>query len=257
MSNAASGDRVILITGASGGLGAALAECYAEPGRILYLSGRDAARLEAVAARVRAKGALAHATSIDVRDAAGMTSWLEGLADLPDIVIANAGISGGTGARSGDEAERDRAIFDVNVGGVLNTVLPLLEPMRRRGSGRIVLISSLAGFRGLPSAPAYCASKAAVRVWGEGLRGWLAADGVGVSVVCPGFVDTPMTRVNRFPMPFLMDAGKAARLIRKGIDSGRARIAFPWPLAWGLTLLAALPPGWTDGLLVRLPRKDG
>lgn len=257
MSNAASGDRVVLITGASGGLGAALAEDYAGPGRILHLSGRDAARLGAVAARARAKGALVQETLIDVRDAAAMTSWLEGLVDLPDIVIANAGISGGTGARSGDEAEQTRTIFDVNVGGVLNTVLPLLERMRRRGSGRIVLISSLAGFRGLPSAPAYCASKALVRVWGEGLRGWLAADGVGVSVVCPGFVDTPMTRVNRFPMPFLMDAGKAARIIRKGVDSRRARIAFPWPLAWGVTLLAALPPAWTDGLLVRLPRKDG
>jgi short-subunit dehydrogenase len=247
----------ILITGASSGIGEALALAYAAPGVRLFLSGRDGDRLAKVAAACRAKGALAEERRVDVRNGPAMAAWVaEAERQAPlDLVIANAGISAGTGERGAESAEQTLAIFGVNLDGVLNTVLPALDGMRRRRRGQVALMSSLAGFRGLPSAPAYCASKAAVKVWGEGLRGVLAADGIGVSVICPGFVESRMTAVNRFPMPFLMTAEAAARHIQRGIAANRPRIAFPWPMATLTWLLAVLPPAWVDGLLRRLPGK--
>jgi short-subunit dehydrogenase len=116
-------------------------------------------------------------------------------------------------------------------------------------------MASLAGFRGMPSAPAYCASKGAIRLWGEGMRGALARDGVGMTVICPGFVETAMTAANRFPMPFLMGAAQAAAIMRRGIDANKARVAYPWQLRTAVWLLAALPPSWTDGMLARAPKK--
>ena len=123
-------------------------------------------------------------------------------------------------------------------------------------AGEFELSGFLAGeVRGFPGAPAYCASKAAVRVWGESLRADLARDGLGVSVICPGFVKSRMTAVNDFPMPLLLEAEEAARRIRRGLARDRARIAFPWPLYAAVWALAALPAGLTDRLLARLPRK--
>jgi short-subunit dehydrogenase len=246
----------ILITGASSGLGAALALAYAAPGARLALGGRDAARLGDIAERCRRAGALAECAVVDVTDRAGMAAWVAGAdAAVPlDLVIANAGISAGTG-RGEETADQIRRIMAINVDGVLNTVLPAVPAMVARGRGHIALMASLAGFRGFPGAPAYCASKAALKVWGEGLRGDLAAKGVGVTVVCPGYVDTPMTRVNRFPMPLLMDAERAAALVRRGIERNRARIVFPWPLALAAWLAGTLPPTWLDPFLARLPRK--
>jgi len=250
--------RRILITGASSGLGAALAEVYAAPGVTLLLAARRPYKLDAVAQRCRAQGATVEVSALDVTDRDATEAWvLESDAVAPiDLVIANAGISAGTG--SGEEpTEQARDVFAVNLVGVLNTVQPLLPAMRQRGHGQIAIMASLAGFRGFPGAPAYCASKAAVKVWGESLRGWLAADGVRVSVICPGYVRTPMTAVNRFPMPFLMDADRAARIIRRGLDRNKGRIAFPWPMAFGGWLAGALPDGVTDRLTRRLPRKGG
>ncbi len=240
-----------LITGASSGLGAALAQALAAPTVRLSLSGRDADRLDETARTCRAKGATVAIRRVDVTDAAAMAAWIaeaETAAPLT-LVVANAGISAGTGDGA-EGPEQTRRIFAVNVDGVMNTVLPAIAPMRARRSGQIAIVSSVAGFRGFPSAPAYCASKAAVRAWGEGLRGWLAADGVRVSVVLPGFVDTPMTRVNRFPMPFLMTADKAAAIILRGLARDRGRIAFPWPTAFAAWLAGALP----DALVGRLTR---
>lgn len=247
----------ILITGASSGLGAALASFYAAPGRTLALTGRDARRLADVADAARAAGATVVTAALDITDAAGVAGWIGAVdaASPVDLVIANAGISAGTGTGREGEAQA-RRIFDTNLTGVLNTVLPLIGPMRARRRGQIAIMSSLASFAGLPGAPAYCASKAAARIYGEGLRPDLAADAVTVSVICPGYIRTPMTAVNRFPMPLLMDAGPAARIIARGLASGRARIAFPWPLYALVRLLAALPAGWADRWLRRLPRKD-
>lgn len=252
--------RTILITGASSGLGAALAEEYAAAGVRLFLSGRNAERLEAVAGRVRPLGAVCETAVLDVCDAAAVKAWVEACddADPLDLVIANAGISAGTAGRDGAEpGEQVRAVFATNVDGVLNTILPAIERMEARGRGQLALVASLAGYRGVPGAPSYCASKAAVKVLGEGLRGSLYGKGLRVSVICPGYVRTPMTEVNDFPMPLLMDADRAARIIRRGLARNRGRISFPWPMAAAVWLLQALPPAWVDPLLRRLPRKGG
>jgi short-subunit dehydrogenase len=247
----------ILITGASSGIGAALALAYARPGALLSLAGRDEARLNEVAAAARSRGAEIDAAVLDVRGRDAVAAWVIAADQRRpvDLVIANAGISGGT--HGGPEsAEQTRAVFAVNLDGVLNTVLPLIPRMTLRGAGQIALISSLAGHRGFPGAPAYCGSKAALKVWGESMRGELSPQGVKVNVVMPGFVKTHMTDVNGFPMPFLMSAERAAEIIRRGLAKDRARIAFPWPMAMMAWLIATISPAILDPLLRRLPKKS-
>jgi short-subunit dehydrogenase len=249
--------RSIVITGASSGIGAALANAYAAHGVHLALTGRNGGRLTAVAALCRAAGATVDEAIVDAADRDAMARWL-GDCDQRhpiDLVIANAGISAGTGGGS-EPAEQVRAIFAVNLHGVLNTVMPLLPAMQRRGRGQIAIMSSLASFRGFPGAPAYCASKAAVRFWGEALRGELWESGLRVSVICPGYVVSAITAANDFPMPMLMQAEQAAAIVKRRLASGRARIAFPWPLYFGVWLLGLLPPALVDPLLRRLPRKN-
>lgn len=248
--------RHILITGASGGLGAALAESLAGPDIRLCLAGRDGERLSDVASTCSSLGAQTAISVFDVTDADAAKSCVEAAgATLPlDLVIANAGISAGTG-RGGETAAQAREIFAVNVDGVANTVLPAIAQMQSAGHGQIAIMSSLAGFVGFPGAPAYCASKAAVRVWGESLRGELAGSGIRVSVICPGFVRTPMTDRNPFPMPFLIEPEKAARIIVSRLARNHARIAFPWPLYTAVRILGTLPAGLRDRLLRATPRK--
>lgn len=255
--------RHALITGASSGIGQALAEHYARPGCYLSLSGRNAGRLAQVADRCRARGAEVSQTVLDVCDASAMAAWIaeaDRLAPL-DLVVANAGISGGTGGVAakasvgGESAEQARAIFATNLAGVINTVYPALEAMGPRRQGQIALVASVAGFRGLPSAPAYCASKAAVKVWGEGLRGALARDGIDLSVILPGFVESRITDANGFHMPLLMPAPRAARIIARGLARNRGRIAFPWPTVFACWLLATLPNALVDWLGRALPQK--
>lgn len=261
------GPRKILITGGSSGIGAALARAYAADGVTLYLGGRDLERLEAVAADCTNRGAAVFVRCQDVTDRVGMADWIAKAGAL-DLVIANAGISGGTGCITGGEdtvpgedPAQVRDIMAVNIEGVVNTVFPALDGMLDGAApasgvrGQIAIMSSLAGFRGLPGAPAYGASKAAVRSWGEGLRGLLAGQGVKVSVICPGFVESPMTAANPYHMPFLTASDRAAEIIKKGLARDRARIAFPWPLAALVWLLAALPPSWLDPVVRRFPKK--
>jgi short-subunit dehydrogenase len=247
----------ILITGASSGIGRALALAHATAGTRLTLGGRDMARLGDAAETCRAAGATVETAVADVTDREAMARLVEAADDARplDLVIANAGISAGTGAAGAEPPEQARRIFATNLDGVLNTIDPAVDRMRPRGRGQIGIMSSLAAFRGFPGAPAYCASKAAVRVYGEALRGHLAAQGVGVSVICPGYVESPMTAVNDFPMPFLMPADKAARIVARGLARNRARIAFPFPLYAAVWLLATLPPALTDPLLRRMPEK--
>ncbi len=248
--------RCILITGASSGIGAGLARLYAGPGISLAISGRNKERLLAVAETCRRRGAQVTAKAIDVKDRDAMAKWIERVdgEHLLDLVIANAGISGGAGGHGEDE-DQAREIFAVNMAGALNTVFPAMALMRQRKSGQIAIMSSLAGFIGLPGAPAYSASKAAVKAYGEALRGWLKGDNVRVSVICPGYVKTRMTADNAFPMPFLMTADKAARKIKRGLARDKARIAFPWPMAAVMWLIAALPAMISGPLLRRLPKK--
>ena len=248
--------KVILITGASSGIGEALALEYATDGVTLILIGRDLERLDSVAAQCRDGGAEVRLATIDVTDARFFAQWLDGVYSMSpiDLVIANAGISGGT-AGGAEDLEQVRRIFAVNVDGVFNTVHPAIALMAARRRGQIAIMSSLAGFRGFPGAPAYCASKAAVRSYGESLRGALAPDGIEVSVICPGFVRSRMTAANPFKMPFLMNAGRAARIIKRGLARNKARIAFPFPTYFAAWLMGALPPSLTDPWLRRAPKK--
>lgn len=233
--------RSIVITGASSGIGAALALDYAGAGVALALIGRDPARLDSIATACRQKGAVVAAATIDVTEAVRLGDWLQNFdRDHPiDLVIANAGVSLDKGSHI--DPEIVRRTFAINVDGAFNTVLPLLPAMQARGHGQVALVSSLAGFIGLPRGAAYSASKAALRVWGEGLRYRLKRNGIGVSVICPGFVVSRMTEGNDFPMPFLMDAARASRIVRRGLERNAARIAFPLPTRAAIWLAELLP----------------
>lgn len=247
----------ILITGASSGIGRALALHYARSGARLSLTGRDAERLTAAATACREAGADVEEGLLDVRDREALRDWIQARnAAAPiDVLIANAGVSGGTGGPKGEKEEKARRIFAINVEGVINTIAPAMPLMIARGRGQIGIMSSLASFLGFAGAPAYCGSKAAVRVYGEGLRGELGRRGVGVSVICPGFVKSPMTDSNKYPMPFLMDSDRAARIIAKGLARNRGRIAFPWPTYAMVRLLGGIPVPVSDWLTRRLPKK--
>jgi short-subunit dehydrogenase len=241
----------IVITGASSGIGEALALDYAGPGVALALTGRDAGRLEAVAAACRAKGATVVADTVDVVDRETFAVWLTAFDDAHpvDLLIANAGISIDKDNSSLDDFSVIRRTLDVNIGGVLNTVEPLLPRMTARKRGQIAVVASLASFIGLPYSASYNASKAAVRVWGESIRYVLKKDGIGVSVICPGFVVSRMTAQAPFPMPFLMSAARASAIIRGGLARDHARIAFPVGTKLAVWLGQGLPGRWTARLL--------
>lgn len=249
----------VLITGASSGLGAALALACARPGAVLHLGGRDAARLEATAAACRARGAEARESVVDVTDAQAMARWVEGAGALR-LVIANAGVSAGPGGLT-EHPDRVREVFAVNLGGVLNTALPALEAMAAQPPGpdglrgRVVVVASLAAFVANPGAPAYCASKAAAQRWAEAADATWRRRGVRVHAACPGFIRTPMTARNPFPMPGLMTPEDAAARILRGVERGRTRIAFPLGLYWATRAAGALPPAWRNALLSRAPAK--
>ncbi len=246
----------IFITGASSGLGKALAEVYASADVCLFLCGRNKERLFETAANCKEKGAEVYTYLFDVTDAfAAQEAILNADATHPiDLLIANAGISGGVLGEPEGGAQT-RQIFNTNIFGVVNSVLPALERMRKRKSGQIAIIASIAGYRGLPSAPAYSASKSCVKAWGEALRGWLRDEKIKVNVICPGFIKTPLTDANVFKMPFLMQPQKAARIIKKGIAKNKAIIAFPLPMAFGAWLMSALPSCIIHPILRHLPKK--
>lgn len=247
----------ILITGASSGIGSALALAHAAPGVGVHLLARNAERLETVAGTLRAAGASAECHIADVTDAGAMRRVIEGIdaASPLDLVIANAGISAGT---DGGDAETEvvlRRILATNIDGVINTLMPALPRMADRRHGQVAIMASLAGFRGIPGSSAYSAGKAAVRVYGEALRAEMAPHGVGVTVICPGYINTPMTAVNQFKMPFLLSAERAAALMTKGIARNKARIVVPWQMGVLAWLGMALPASWTDLAIRRFPRK--
>jgi short-subunit dehydrogenase len=194
--NKAPSRRVIAITGASSGIGAALAEAYAAPGIRLALAGRRQAALEEVAERCEKRGASVDCQRFDMADTAAARRWFDATDDRHsvDLVIANAGISSSIGADGEPEPwSVIEQVIAVNLLGSLAVANAAAERMRARRSGQIVLMSSLAGLRGLPFCPSYSASKAGLAAYGEALRGWLAPYGVAVSVVAPGYVVSPMS----------------------------------------------------------------
>ena len=234
-------DKSILITGATGAIGAALAEAYAQPGVTLHLHGRNLPMLDEVAQRCRAKGALVQRQPLDLRDFAGVRHWLTSLGAL-DLVIVNAGLNTHVGpageAEPWDEVE---ALVDVNLKASMLIVESVLPAMRARGAGQIALISSLAAYFGLPATPVYCASKAGLKAYGEALRGGLGPLGIRINVVMPGYVRSAMCAAMPGPKPFEWPPERAARAIRHGLARDRARISFPFPLSWGTWWLAVLP----------------
>lgn len=246
----------ILITGASSGIGAALAKLYAAPNVHLSLHGRDEKRLEEVAALASQQGASVTIKSLDIANGEALIEWIRDCDEQQpiDLIIANAGISTGTG-RNFEKPEQTKVVFDVNVQGVFNTINPILPHMIKRGRGQVAIMSSLASFRGFAGSATYCASKAAVRVYGEALHSECANRGIEVNVICPGFIKTPMTDVNHFHMPFLISAEHAAKIIRCGLARNKARIAFPLPMYLAIRLFTALPQSWIDGLSRILPKK--
>jgi short-subunit dehydrogenase len=252
--------KVILITGATSGLGKALAVEYARmfDSVTLLITGRDKGRLKQVAGECKDNGAEVFIKTIDVRDENELSEWiLEMDSKRPvDLLIANAGISGGTGGEIDSEPEKQvKEIFDINVRGAINTISPIIPRMLSRKKGQIAIMSSLASFSGWPGAPAYSASKASVRYYGEALHGALSNQGVDVSIICPGFVKTPLTAVNDFKMPFIMDVDPAAKIIILGLQKRKVRIAFPFISYVFAGMLGALPVNIAVKLLKKLPQK--
>lgn len=250
-----SAPRSIVVSGASRGLGAALAERFAAPGVALRLVARGTAGLAETAARCAARGAEVDTAAIDVRDgvalAARLLAW--DAARPVDCVVANAGISRGVGPDGAWEGlEGATAQATVNLIGAINLVEPLLPALRARRAGRIVLIASVAAYRGLPDAPGYAASKAGLRAYGEGLRAALAPRGIGVTVVLPGFFDSAMGARWQGKRPLAMPLDRAAGITHRAILRGARRCAFPLPLAALLRVVDALPAGLSDWAVRRL-----
>ncbi len=247
--------RCVFLTGASSGLGAALAAHYARERATLGLVARRVDALRTVAARLATAAAI---YPVDVADRGALRAAAEDFLaryGVPDIVIANAGVSVGTlGAEDEDLPVLER-VLRTNVVGLAATLAPFVAPMQRRASGVLAGVASIAGLRGLAGAGAYSASKAAAIAWLESLRVELRGSGVSVVTILPGFIDTPMTRVNRYAMPFLLPADEAARRIARAIDARRSFAVVPWQMAIAGWCLRRLPNALYDALAARRPRK--
>ncbi|MDW3205802.1 MAG: SDR family NAD(P)-dependent oxidoreductase [Alphaproteobacteria bacterium] len=241
--------RVIWITGASMGIGAAVARRAAREGWIVAISARSRDKLS----ELEAEHDAIHAYPLDVLDRDENASVLDRIEkDLGpvDTVVLNAGTHAEMAADEFDSAAAAR-VFDLNLTGLANGIEPVLKRFLGRGHGRLALTASVAGYRGLPRAAAYCASKAGVIAMAESLAAEIGHRGVRVQVICPGFVRTPLTDKNDFPMPYLMEPDDAAERVIQGLKSDRFEIAFPRRFVWQLKLLRLLPAG----LYFRLIRK--
>ncbi|MES2353716.1 MAG: SDR family oxidoreductase [Pseudomonadota bacterium] len=245
----------VFITGASSGIGAALAREYASRGAILGLTARRPELLEQLARELNTSVAI---YPLDVRDSAALhiaaTDFTTRFGPT-DIVIANAGVSSGTLTEEASDLAVFQEIFDINVMGMVNTFHPFITPMRERRTGTLVGIASIAGFRGLPGASAYSASKAAAISYLEGLRVELHGSGIAVTTICPGYIKTPMTVKNPYPMPFILDAEDAARRLIRAIDAKKSFATIPWQMALVGFFLKCLPNWFYDFAFSKAGRK--
>jgi short-subunit dehydrogenase len=241
----------VVITGASSGIGEALARHYAADGVVLGLISRRKVGTDALPGQIVSY-------SLDVTDEPALAAAAQDFIrrfGAPDLVIANAGISSGTDGADLRDVAKLKKLLDVNVAGLAATFAAFAPAMREAGRGTLAGIASVAGFRGLAGNGAYCASKSAAITWMESLRAELYGSGVSVVCVCPGYIDTPMTQVNRFRMPFLLSADEAARRIARAIAGKRRLAVIPWQMALASLALRAMP-GWLyDRLASRAPRK--
>jgi short-subunit dehydrogenase len=244
----------ILITGGSSGIGAALARVYAKDGKHLILWGRDATRLSEVAAHCRDAGSSVETAVVDLRDIAATSEELIALdARRPlDLAILNAGLGGTAPADRRTEApERVHDMVLVNFASPLVSATVIAELMAARGKGQIVLMSSVAGSFPLPMAPTYSASKAGLNMFAEALDLRMARHGVAVTLIAPGFIDTPMSRSVTNWKPFLMTVDDAARIMARKIDAKRRRIVLPWPFAVIRGVARLLPQSLSRAVLRR------
>ncbi len=245
----------VFITGASSGIGAALAREFAARGATLGLLARRGESLDALLAQLPGRH-LRYA--VDVTDHARLIEaarQFEAATGGTDIVIANAGISMGVSTERAEDLPVFQRVIDTNWMAAVCTFHPFVGAMRGRGRGTLAAIASVAGVRGLPGAGAYCASKAALISYCESLRVELHGSGVRVVTIAPGFIDTPMTAANPYPMPFLMDVEPFARRAARAILRGTSYRVIPWPMAWLARLLRVLPNAVFDRALYRRARK--
>jgi short-subunit dehydrogenase len=245
----------VFITGASSGLGRALAAHYAANGASLGLAARSVTALEELASGLHVP---VRTYRVDVRDAASVQAAAADFllnAGAPDLVIANAGISVGTASERAEDLAVFREVIDTNVTGTANTFQPFIGAMREAGTGTLAGIASVAGYRGLPGAAAYSASKAAMIVYLESLRVELRGSGVRVVTVSPGYIRTPMTGRNPYPMPFILDADEAAKRVAHAIVRGRSYAVIPWQMAIVAKVLRLMPNAVYDRVFARAPRK--
>jgi len=246
----------VLITGASSGIGEALALASAARGDTLFFCGRNRERLEAVAEKCRAAGAKAvHAEVLDVTDEAKTRDWLVRCDQIAPLerIFSNAGV--GTGI---EDEENVRRTWAINVGGNLNVVLPAIGLFRSetpRARRQILITASIAGYGPLATAPAYSGTKAAMKTWALALRGMLKKEGIEVSAICPGFIRSRITDRNTCPMPFFMEADRAARIILARADRNVGLIAFPWPMRLATWWLSILPFRLNEFVNSLLPAK--
>lgn len=245
----------VFITGASSGIGMALAREFSDEDVVLGLISRRIEQLDNLANDLATD---VYVYAADVGDSLAMKSAAEAFIQsvgVPDLVIANAGVSSGTLTSEAKDQVVFEQIMRTNVLGMVHTYQPFVEAMKIRGSGTLVGISSIAGFRGIPGSGAYSASKAAATAYLESLRVELSSSGVNVLTVCPGYIKTPMTDVNPFYMPFLMDADRAARSIRKAIIKKKRFHVLPWQMSLVGFFLRLMPRYLYDSLMRRAPRK--
>ncbi len=245
----------LVITGASSGLGRALAHHYLEQGAVVGAIARRADLLRSLSEQFPDQ-VLVYA--LDVRDAAALQAAAQDFlahAGIPDVVIANAGVSIGTLTQYAEDRDVFQHVMDINVLGAVHTFQPFIAAMRDAGHGRLVGIASVAGFRGLPGAGAYSASKAALISYLESLRVDLHGSGVNVVTVCPGYIRTPLTDINPYPMPFLLAADEAARRIARVIENGKSFAVVPWQMGLTGRMLKLLPNWLYDRIFTRMPRK--
>ncbi|MEO8738569.1 MAG: SDR family oxidoreductase [Casimicrobiaceae bacterium] len=246
----------VFITGASSGVGAALARHYAAQGATLGLVARRGDALASLAAELAPAQCAIYV--VDVRDVLAIRNAAENFTvrfGVPDIVIGNAGISRGTLTRYAGDNAVFREVMETNVLGLLHTFQPFVEAMRAAGRGRLVGIASVAGLRGLPGAAAYSASKAAVISYLESLRVEMRGSGVDVVTLCPGYISTPMTANNPYRMPFLLPPDRAAQLIAHAIDKRRRFCVLPWQMALLSRVFRCLPRPIYDAVFARAKHK--